>query len=95
MITISSDCRETLTRLGFGALQLGVCTGVVTMLLCYGFGLVFYCFKWPETGWPGRFDFFLHSHQVRFFPTPGVSALSLSNTPPPTKLDARRQDLCP
>ena len=27
-------------------------------------GFTFYASKWPESSWPGCFDYFLHSHQI-------------------------------
>lgn len=31
----------------------------------YIFGLIFYAFHFPENMWPGRFDYWFASHQVR------------------------------
>lgn len=33
------------------------------MYLMFGIGLVFYLTKFPERWWPGKFDFWFHSHQ--------------------------------
>lgn len=37
---------------------------LLAMFGCYGFGAIFYLTRWPERRWPGRFDLFLHSHQL-------------------------------
>lgn len=37
---------------------------LVSMFGCYGIGAAFFITHWPERSWPGRFDFFGHSHQM-------------------------------
>ena len=37
---------------------------VGSMLGSYALGFVFYASQYPERRWPGRFDFWLHSHQL-------------------------------
>mmetsp|Transcript_60488 Transcript_60488/g.194768 ORF Transcript_60488/g.194768 Transcript_60488/m.194768 type:complete len:313 (+) Transcript_60488:103-1041(+) len=37
---------------------------LAAMFGCYGAGAWFFINRWPEKHWPGRFDFFGHSHQV-------------------------------
>lgn len=37
---------------------------IIPSLMCYIIGLCFYATNWPERAWPGRFDLFLHAHQI-------------------------------
>ncbi|PWN27630.1 HlyIII-domain-containing protein [Jaminaea rosea] len=37
---------------------------ILPSLACYIIGLVFYATNWPESRWPGKFDLFLHAHQI-------------------------------
>ncbi|CAO1613857.1 unnamed protein product [Parajaminaea phylloscopi] len=37
---------------------------ILPSILCYIVGLIFYASNWPERAWPGRFDIFLHAHQI-------------------------------
>lgn len=38
--------------------------GVAVTISLYAVGFTFYASKWPESSWPGCFDYFLHSHQL-------------------------------
>ena len=43
----------------------GVCAAPFGIsIFTYVFGLVFYALHFPECAWPGRFDYWGHSHQV-------------------------------
>lgn len=48
---------------GFGK-TLRFLSPILPSLACYIVGLVFYATNWPERRWPGKFDIWLHAHQI-------------------------------
>ena len=38
--------------------------GNVGLLAVHGVGITFMLTKWPESRWPGRFDYWFQSHQI-------------------------------
>ncbi|KXS14494.1 putative hemolysin-III channel protein Izh2, partial [Gonapodya prolifera JEL478] len=46
------------------ALKGGSVAYLITMAVMYLTGAVLYAVRWPECWWPGRFDYWFHSHQI-------------------------------